>query len=441
MLRYKESPKNVGSVSEILPKIYHNHLWLNFTEEDVQKAELIKENYPNHTGKNQAFINYLCLMIFEKYLRKYFFDDNTQINCDWIKMFQLWHFVHGGAININEKRLILIPNENIDIEGFEIQKEWVDIPDLAGDYYLPIQVDMEAKYLHIWGFVGRETLKQKAQFESIYRVYIANGNCVIDQFDSLMIALDLVNDEKGQINNLLPLEENEAKELIKTLSNTGSYSPRLEVKFEKWASLLNEENRLEELALSMNKKPLIKLRDWLTGIVTEGWEKLEELTANRNPQLALRNTPVMRGEKDTEEIEKLVEEMETTEDEYKRWIAAENLRKLDPNHHKLPEVRIKNLVLKEHEIALKVSIMRKLDGVLSVFLRVNPQTQIDQLPDDLCLYLQIFDQEGKQIIKDVKTLKKPEKNYIQRLGKFNPGDRFNVKISVGDVAIREEFVF
>jgi tetratricopeptide (TPR) repeat protein len=109
----------------------------------------------------------------------------------------IWEVINGKAIIYGNKRLVLIPSDAIDIQDFAIPQEWVDVPRLAGDYYLPIQVDLENRYLHIWGFVSRRTLKEKADYDPIYRTYYLEGDRVITNLDLLWAACQLCPDEKA----------------------------------------------------------------------------------------------------------------------------------------------------------------------------------------------------------------------------------------------------
>ena len=64
----------------------------------------------------------------------------------------LWEFVTGFALNLGKSRLVIIPSETIDTDEFSVPQEWVDIPELAADYYLAVQVNFEDRWLRVWGF-------------------------------------------------------------------------------------------------------------------------------------------------------------------------------------------------------------------------------------------------------------------------------------------------
>jgi hypothetical protein len=81
--------------------------------------------------------------------------------------------------------LILIPSDATDLEGFEVQQEWVDIPNLAGDYYLPVRVDLERNYLHIWGFISRKNLQKRADYDKLDKLYIVSSGDVIDDIEDI----------------------------------------------------------------------------------------------------------------------------------------------------------------------------------------------------------------------------------------------------------------
>ncbi len=293
-----------------LPAIFRDHLFRQLSNEDLKQAERGSQNYSNQTGKRNAYLNYLCLSSFQKYLQENRTDvkqnplltrqqiparEGYRFASKWkasknhqarladkllaepLSQFNLtqaranispimWEFVNGSTLELNGKKLVIIPSDATDLESFDIPQEWVDIPTFAADYYLPVQVDLEAKYLHFWGFISRQNLKQKAEYDLTYRLYTVEGYHVIENFELLWVASEMCHQEKGEISPLPPLEETEAKALIETLSQPSPYSPRLEVKFEQWGALLSDEDWLQELHLerlikSPNRPPVLWLKE------------------------------------------------------------------------------------------------------------------------------------------------------------------------------------
>jgi hypothetical protein len=203
---------------------------------------------------------------------------------------RIWQFINGSVVNIHDKRLILIPSDATDLEGFEVQQEWVNIPNLAGDYYLPVRVDLEKNYLHIWGFISRKNLQKRADYDKLDKLYIVSSGDVIDDIETLWIALELY-EEKGDFEALPSLTESEAAKLIKTYSQPLPYSPRLKGNFQEWMALLNEKEWLKNLDLEM----LIKSPDRPLIIFLEQLYQTEPAKIRTKPTLKKQEKAIYRS--------------------------------------------------------------------------------------------------------------------------------------------------
>jgi hypothetical protein len=203
---------------------------------------------------------------------------------------RIWQFINGSVVNIHDKRLILIPSDATDLEGFEVQQEWVDIPNLAGDYYLPVRVDLEKNYLHIWGFISRKNLQKRADYDKLDKLYIVSSGDVIDDIETLWIALELY-EEKGDFEALPSLTESEAAKLIKTYSQPLPYSPRLKGNSQEWMALLNEKEWLKNLDLEM----LIKSPDRPLIIFLEQLYQTEPAKIRTKPTLKKQEKAIYRS--------------------------------------------------------------------------------------------------------------------------------------------------
>jgi hypothetical protein len=78
--------------------LYDDHIFINISDLDRQKAESASANYSNQTGKNYASINSLVSNAFVKYLRENLYTNNEQIT---INIPEIWEFVNGSSITIN----------------------------------------------------------------------------------------------------------------------------------------------------------------------------------------------------------------------------------------------------------------------------------------------------------------------------------------------------
>jgi len=276
---------------EELKNFYPDHRWIEISEQDKEEAEANTRCYANQTGRNYAFVNYLCHKVFSKWVKEYQeIESNNKVFSSDNNLARIWQFINGSVVNIHDKRLILIPSDATDLEGFEVQQEWVDIPNLAGDYYLPVRVDLERNYLHIWGFISRKNLQKRADYDKLDKLYIVSSGDVIDDIETLWIALELY-EEKGDFEALPSLTESEAAKLIKTYSQPLPYSPRLKGNFQEWMALLNEKEWLKNLDLEM----LIKSPDRPLIIFLEQLYQTEPAKIRTKPTLKKQEKAIYRS--------------------------------------------------------------------------------------------------------------------------------------------------
>jgi hypothetical protein len=276
---------------EELKNFYPDHQWIEISEQDKEEAEANTRCYANQTGRNYAFVNYLCHKVFSKWVKEYQeIESNNKVFSSDNNLARIWQFINGSVVNIHDKRLILIPSDATDLEGFEVQQEWVDIPNLAGDYYLPVRVDLEKNYLHIWGFISRKNLQKRADYDKLDKLYIVSSGDVIDDIETLWIALELY-EEKGDFEALPSLTESEAAKLIKTYSQPLPYSPRLKGNSQEWMALLNEKEWLKNLDLEM----LIKSPDRPLIIFLEQLYQTEPAKIRTKPTLKKQEKAIYRS--------------------------------------------------------------------------------------------------------------------------------------------------
>ncbi|AFZ21488.1 DUF1822 family protein [Allocoleopsis franciscana] len=454
---------------QTLSSLYSEHLWLELSDSDLEQAKLASQGYSNETGCNYAYLNSLCLNCFLNWLQK---NLNLEVYPSAFPneqlLPQIWEFVSGCGINWGNKRLVLIPSDAIDMADFVVSQEWVDIPTLAADYYLPIRVDLEERYLHVWGFVSRKTLKAKADYDPIYRVYYLEQDWVVPNLEVMELASNFCFDEKGDVMPLPKLSETEAKNLIEELSKPSPYSPRLKATFEKWGALLNESHWLQELYKRrvQSVSPTISaLSLWLDGVLEAGWQTFEELFQSKNLAPGFRMKQVRGIELETaekvrravkqlynsqseiifpshiEELDALVYLIQNTQDESLRWKAAEYLWTIAPNYPGSAMRRVMDLgvQLMGHPIALMVAVLRKLDGKVAVLLRAYPMHNRGKLPPSLRLIG--LDENGASIPGlEAVARSEPQDDYISLYFSAYVGERFSVRLTLKDTSITEQFV-
>lgn len=456
---------------QTLSNIYCEHLWVELSDSDLKQAKPNPQDYSNETGQNYAYLNRLCLNAFLKWMQENLGLETAVFPNEKV-LPKVWQFVNGCGINLGSKRLVLIPSDAIDIADFAVPGEWVNIPNFAADYYLPARVDLEEEYIHFWGFVTRKTLIDKAEYNSIYRLYYMQGDYVIPNLEILGAGFNLC--DESEVAALPKLSETEAEDLMEELSKPSPYSPRLKAKFEKWGALLNESYWLEKLyerCVQPVPSPSMiwVLNRWLDGVVEAGWQTFEELF-NAKIAPAVRAKQVRLIELETPENIKravrqlydsqsevalpaniedrnvLVHLLQNTQDESVRWKAAEYLWTIDPNHPgAIRRVMDLGVYLMGHHIALMVGVLRKLDGV-AVLLRVYPMRDSrrdsfarTKLPPGLRL-IGLWENGNPIPGLEAVARSEPQDDYISLYFSADVGDRFNVRLTLENISITEQFI-
>jgi hypothetical protein len=280
---------------EQIRQIDRETLWLEITDTDLQVSEPLPQLCTNMTGVNYARSNRLCLHKFGAWLT----DAEIAYTPSFpdLEMYPLWDVVNGAAIEIGKTRLILMPTDALDRDELRVPQEWVDLPNLQGDYYLAVQIvgvgeafasakasrneNLDLKLMNIWGFTSHRTLKQRGEYNARDRTYSLPSELLVANLDRLWMAQELNLNEIVATPELPDLSLDRALELIQQLSTPSLYSPRTKVAFSAWGSLINNPNlraqlyrtRLQQAALARTPAPRFRLFDWLRGELTntDGW--------------------------------------------------------------------------------------------------------------------------------------------------------------------------
>ncbi|MFN7414468.1 MAG: DUF1822 family protein [Dolichospermum sp.] len=464
---------------EELKNFYPDHQWIEISEQDKEEAEANTRCYANQTGRNYAFVNYLCHKVFSKWVKEYQeIESNNKVFSSDNNLARIWQFINGSVVNIHDKRLILIPSDATDLEGFEVQQEWVDIPNLAGDYYLPVRVDLERNYLHIWGFISRKNLQKRADYDKLDKLYIVSSGDVIDDIETLWIALELY-EEKGDFEALPSLTESEAAKLIKTYSQPLPYSPRLKGNFQEWMALLNEKEWLKNLDLEM----LIKSPDRPLIIFLEQLYQTEPAKIRTKPTLKkqekaiyrsglpipskienYRDFPVNGVILDTEEkIDRAIKNLLAKS---VQEIVPENLEREDilldlllngkqeisgqaaeifwaiasclPSP-KTREIHTKEIEISGHLLLANIAFIKAPSQRIAVLLRVHSQLPDSLLPNGLTLQWMFPDAQGNYILEGTPAVA-DKQNCIQLYFCADWGDNCAFQIKMGHKTSVQRFI-
>ncbi len=112
-----------------------------------------------------------------------------------------WQFVNGSVLELNGKRIVLLPSKTIDRSELVIPQEWVDIPTWASDYFLAVQIDPDAEMLHCWGYTTHQMMKSRARYDARDRTYHLDAHHLIADVSCLWVVQQLNPREVTQTSN------------------------------------------------------------------------------------------------------------------------------------------------------------------------------------------------------------------------------------------------
>ena len=229
----------------------------------------------------QSYLNQTALEVFlpwlqtEEALTAHVVNPTTQSD--------LWQLVTGTVIAIADAKLVLIPTEAEDKSELRVPQEWIDIPQWTADYYLAVQVSLDAGFVRIWGYATHQQLKN-GSFNFSDRTYSLSDDELVTDLNALWVARELCPDEITQaaVEPIAELTSNRAESLIQRLGSPDVVLPRLEVSFATWAGLIQNRkcHRLTAARNGTTKTPVLQWLQGMTDLTAEfGWRQFE-LTSN-----------------------------------------------------------------------------------------------------------------------------------------------------------------
>jgi hypothetical protein len=265
-------------------------------------------------GRWTAYLNQICLDTLLPWLQDYLPEAALAPEAAlWSAdgLLSLWDATNGTAIQLDRKRLVLIPDKSIDTRSITVPQEWVDIPDWAGDYYLAVQVNPEGDWLRCWGYTTHEHLKTQGSYDSDDRTYTLDAAQLVADLNTFWVVRQLCPDEPTQaaIAALTALSETQAETLLQQLAQPAIGQPRLALPFEQWGALLarstwrqrlyhlRREAQLSELQLRESQaEPTaatpqpVRLSQWLQHLFDATWQAIDNLIAQPNLAYSFRQS-------------------------------------------------------------------------------------------------------------------------------------------------------
>ena len=255
-----------------------HHLYL----EIPQSSQVSEQNYSTPGASRRAWINQLCLEAFLPWLKEEMAPD-AKVSPNIASLPSFWELFNGTPITFDNYRLILIPTLAVDGDELRVPQEWVDIPQLAADYYIGVEVNPDDSFIKIFGYTTHEKLKNKGFYENNDRNYSLESEDLIDDINVLAVAQQFNTSEtlRAEISPLESIPETQATNFLERLGNPEVKFPRLEVPFSVWNSLIAQSSWRKKLYAMRQGLPVEQsITQWLQSGITNlsqmwGWEKKE----------------------------------------------------------------------------------------------------------------------------------------------------------------------
>ena len=399
-----------------LAAISPDYLWLelsNQEQEDIWRI-VAQQRYSNPAARWNGYLNLLCLNRFLRWLKDEF---KAELPLQATADSSIWDLVNGTVLTMGQARIVLIPDEQSNSSEVCIPQEWVDIDTWAPDYYLAMQLNLEDCWLRVRGYTTRAQILDRAYYEAFSQTYALSADDLVSNLNVMWVAQEICPPPKPDAQSLLSLLPSRADLLIKQLSRTTAYSPRGEIPFPEWAAILASDDyreQLYQLRLENCKNPGLEsnpgavrhdLSQWLQKTFTAEWQSLESLLNSEQRDLAF------------------------------------NLRSysLSNNGIEITGFKILDLGLQlgETNVVLLIGLEQSVGEAVCIRVRLCPTTKEACLPANIDLVLL---NESETALQTVRS--RHHDVYIQ-LKRFRPSDgiKFSIQISLGEVSLKENFVF
>mgnify|MGYP001796178649 CR=1 FL=1 len=346
---------------------------------DFQEASAISHKITDEALRWQTYQNALALISLERWLKQR--KPELQINKSQCSIFQPQSTTINAIYNLKVNDLIIcLINSNDLIEEFvTVTKNTVDSGELAAHFYVLTEVLEEQEEVIINGFVRYDQLNN----------YLKSGSLQTSHDDYYQLPLSLFESQLNQLLLYFGFLTPNAIPLPVAVSSDIPY--------------------LEE-ALGKAGQSIVNLSHWLHGAFDTGWQATEQVLAP-----SFRTTLAFR------------------------FRDARN-QKTDAAKSSLSGVKrgkLLNLGIEQagKSLVLIVGFEAVENKKFQVLVDIYPTTEQTYLPQNL--QLMVLDETGKAVMQ-VQTRNTNKNIYLDFKG--NPGERFSIKVILGDTSITEAFV-
>lgn len=384
---------NSGQLEEVLGILllyilppFPDELCLEFSELELHGAWSLKSDYSNPAARRNAWLNKLCFNKLATWL-----PGNVYKSQNLAILPAIWEVVNGSAIQLGKRRLVLIPCEAAKADELCVPQEWIDIPNWIGNYYLAVLVSQNS--MRIWGYATHRQLKNEGRYDPNGRTYSLSG----DVLGKLSQILEVpILDTKAAVDPLPRLYAAEIQTLLRQLGQASVEFPCLEIPFERWGALLQDENCRDQLyRRRLFSRKATNLSGWIEGIVEIGWQAVKEILGppkfvgyqHRNGGLYIERAKLLDLERAREQI------------------------------------------------ALLVKVRSESETEMDVLVAVYPSANQSYLPE--MLELSVLDELAEEVMQ---TVARNGDNDIQLSFSGEVGEHFSLKVALGEVSVIETFV-
>ena len=169
-----------------------------------------------------------------------------------------WQVVNGTAIELDETRLVLIPTEHHNFSDLRVPREWVDLLGWAAHYYLGVELNLEQCWMRVYGYTTHQQLRHEGTHDRIDETYSLEVEELIEDPSVMWTALELSASSRLEVDAMPKLSRHEAEALLKRLSQSAPYSPRLDVPFAQWGALMADEKSRNALDQRLQRNAIPK---------------------------------------------------------------------------------------------------------------------------------------------------------------------------------------
>lgn len=278
----------------VFPEFDPNQFYLELAENTLARGWQHIDRYSVISRRWQAYLNQVALTTFLAWLQE---EQSIKAKI-WPNRSALPTFgevVEGTAIEFEGVRLLLLPTDSLDVSEIRVPQEWVDIPSWVADYYLAIQINPDDGYLRVFGYTTHRQLKTKGRYEAGDRVYTLSERDLITDLDLLWITRQLCPEEqlRETVAPLPPLPLVQAENLLVRLGQSSVLFPRLEIPFQLWGALLEQDGwrqRLYEHRIGITEQWSVP--QWLETGISQAAQALGWNSTQWQPSfLVARGTP------------------------------------------------------------------------------------------------------------------------------------------------------